>query len=77
MANKHLKRSVATKCPISGLACINCSLYRGKHFNLCFQDHFRGDSAKGTGPLKSMGYPASAQIVKCENCDSGYLVVNP
>lgn len=54
-----------TKCPVSGRLCINCSLYRGKHFNMCFQDHYRGDSAKLTGPLTSMGYPAAAQIVKC------------
>jgi len=62
------------KCPLSGKACINCSLYRGKHFNLCFQDHYGGDSTKLTGQLKSMGYPASARIVKCDKCDTGYLV---
>jgi hypothetical protein len=77
MAKKSTKKVVNQKCPISGYACINCSLYRGKHFNLCFQDHFGGDEKKLTGPLKSMGYPASAQIVKCENCSSGYLVINP
>ena len=76
MTRKREKNSMNIKCPISGLACINCSLYRGKHFNLCFQDHFGGDGTKLTGPLISMGYPASAQIVKCENCDSGYLVKN-
>jgi hypothetical protein len=65
-----------TKCPFSGKACINCAIYRGKHFNLCFQDHYRGDDGKGTGPLKSMGYPASARIVKCEQCSTGFLVVN-
>jgi hypothetical protein len=65
------------KCPISGSVCINCSLYRGKHFNLCFQDHYRGDSTKGTGPLFSMGYPASARIVKCEIRSAGYLAVSP
>jgi len=52
------------KCPLSGRACINCSLYRGRHFNLCFQDHYRGDNAKGTGPVKSMGYLAAGRIVK-------------
>jgi hypothetical protein len=77
MANKRAKNSMNLKCPISGSACINCSLYRGKHFNLCFQDHFAGDEKKLTGPLVSMGYPASAQIVKCDKCATGYLVVNP
>jgi hypothetical protein len=75
MAKKSTKK--IEKCPISGYACINCSLYRGKHFNLCFQDHYRGDSTKLTGPLKSMGYPATANIVKCDKCETGYLVVNP
>jgi len=64
MEKKSKQKSINVKCPISGYVCINCSLYRGKHFNLCFQDHFRGDGTKLTGPLKSMGYPASAQIVK-------------
>ena len=77
MAKKSLNKSINIKCPISGSACINCALYRGKHFNVCFQDHYRGDDRKGTGPLMSMGYPASAQIVKCENCSTGYLVINP
>jgi hypothetical protein len=62
------------KCPISGKGCINCPLYRGRHYNQCFQDHYEGDDSKGTGPLFSMGYPASAVIVKCDKCESGYLV---
>jgi len=76
MAKKISKKVVNVKCPISGNACINCSLYRGKHFNLCFQDHFGGDSTKLTGPLVSMGYPATARIVKCDNCSTGYLVID-
>jgi len=57
----------ATKCPLSRRSCINCSLYRGRHFNLCFQDHYRGDNRKGTGPVRSMGYLAAARIVKASN----------
>jgi hypothetical protein len=76
MVKKSMKNSANVKCPISGHGCINCSLYRGKHFNQCFQDHYRGDSSKGTGPLMSMGYPASAKIVKCESCSTGYLVID-
>ncbi|MDR1727149.1 MAG: hypothetical protein LBT74_04365 [Acidobacteriota bacterium] len=53
------------KCPISRRACINCSLYRGRHFNLCFQEHYRGDGAKGTGPVKCMGSVAVTRVVKC------------
>ena len=63
------------KCPISEKACINCALYRGRHFNLCFQDHYGEDNKKGTGPLKSMGYPATAHVVKCDKCSTGYLLV--
>ena len=77
MAKKRSQKNTNVKCPISGLACINCSLYRGKHFNLCFQDHYAGDGTKLTGPLKSMGYPAAANVVKCDECETGYLVINP
>lgn len=52
------------KCPLSRKGCINCSLYRGRHYNLCFQDHYRDDSTKGTGPVRSMGYLAASRIVK-------------
>jgi len=38
-----------------------------KTFNLCFQDHYRGDSRKGIGPVRSMGYLATARIVKISN----------
>jgi len=54
----------STKCPLSARACINCSLYRGRHYNLCFQDHYRGDNRKGTGPIRSMGYLAASRVVK-------------
>jgi hypothetical protein len=59
------------KCPVSGKACINCALYRGRHYNICFQDHYRGDDRKGTGPIISMGYLASARIVKRSQCSQG------
>ena len=65
-----------TKCPISGKGCINCPLYRGKHFNQCFQDHYRGDDSKMTGPLFSMGYPASGAIVKCDICDTEFALID-
>ena len=52
------------KCPISGTVCTNCPLYRGRHFNIYFQNHYGDDDRKGTGPLKSMGYPAAAIVVK-------------
>ena len=75
MVKRKVSKNIV-KCPLSGKACINCSLYRGRHFNVCFQDHYRGDSTKLTGPLKSMGYPAAAKIVKCDQCSTGFLVVN-
>lgn len=64
------------KCPFSGRACINCAVYRGRHFNLCFQDHYRGDGSKGTGPLRSMGYLATARIVKSGPETTGSSAVN-
>ena len=71
MVKRNLLKS-NVRCPLSGKACINCALYRGKHFNLCFQDHYRGDGTKGTGPLMSMGYPASAFIVRCDQALPGF-----
>jgi hypothetical protein len=76
MVKMRQKVSTNVKCPFSGKACINCALYRGRHFNICFQDHYRGDDRKGTGPLKSMGYPATARIVKCDQCSTGYLLTD-
>ncbi|NLV32226.1 MAG: hypothetical protein GXY47_13855 [Acidobacteria bacterium] len=76
MARKGIKKDAPLVCPLSGKACINCALYRGRHFNLCFQDHHRGDDQKGTGPLKSMGFPAAARIVKCDQCETGYWVLD-
>jgi hypothetical protein len=76
MAKKHQKMNTNIKCPLSGKACINCSLYRGRHFNQCFQDHYRGDNRKGTGPLISMGYLATGRIVKCDQCATGYVLAD-
>jgi len=71
MAKNNMKTN---KCPISGKGCINCPLYRGRHYNQCFQDHYGGDDSKGTGPLFSMGYLASGAIVKCDTCESEYIL---
>jgi hypothetical protein len=29
-------------CPFSGKLCKECSLYRGRHYLLCFKDQYRG-----------------------------------
>jgi hypothetical protein len=29
-------------CPFSGKLCKECSLYRGRHYLLCFDDRYRG-----------------------------------
>jgi hypothetical protein len=29
-------------CPFSGKYCKECSLYRGRHYFLCFKDKYRG-----------------------------------
>jgi len=31
-------------CPISGGACIECAIYRGRHYYLCYSQNFRGTS---------------------------------
>ncbi|MDD3844762.1 MAG: hypothetical protein PHC90_00225 [Syntrophorhabdaceae bacterium] len=31
-------------CPISGTACIECGIYRGRHYNLCYSENYRGTS---------------------------------
>lgn len=31
-------------CPISGGACIECAIYRGRHYYLCYSKSFRGTS---------------------------------
>lgn len=28
-------------CPFTGGRCVECSLYRGRHYNLCFSEHFQ------------------------------------
>jgi hypothetical protein len=29
-------------CPFSGKLCRECALYRGRHYFLCFEKHYRG-----------------------------------
>jgi hypothetical protein len=29
-------------CPFSSKSCINCSVYRGRHYFLCFNPQYRG-----------------------------------
>lgn len=31
-------------CPISGGACIECAIYRGRHYYLCYSQNYRGTS---------------------------------
>jgi hypothetical protein len=31
-------------CPISGTACIECGIYRGRHYYLCYSQNYRGTS---------------------------------
>jgi hypothetical protein len=37
-------------CPFTGKKCVECSLYRGRHLNLCFSVHLH--TARG-GKVKS------------------------
>jgi hypothetical protein len=29
-------------CPVSKTMCIDCAIYRGRHYNLCFSKGYRG-----------------------------------
>lgn len=33
-------------CPFTGKCCMECSLYRGRHQNLCFHPHFQNTNDK-------------------------------
>ncbi len=35
---------VKMACPISKGACVDCAIYRGRHFYLCFSKEYRGVS---------------------------------
>ena len=71
MAKNTIIGSASLKCPLSGKACINCALYRGEHFNLCFQDHYRGKITKAPVRSKAWGYLAAARIVKYDQRETG------
>ena len=34
-------------CPFSGKLCAECSLYRGRHYFLCFYEKYRGHLGEG------------------------------
>ncbi|MGD9115555.1 MAG: hypothetical protein PVJ61_00010 [Dehalococcoidia bacterium] len=34
-------------CPFSGRLCQQCSLYRGRHYYLCFNKQYRGHLKEG------------------------------
>jgi len=31
-------------CPISGSPCIECAIYRGRHYYLCYSQNYKGTS---------------------------------
>jgi hypothetical protein len=53
-------------CPFTGGQCVECSLYRGRHKNLCFYAHFQNtddiksiqkDMRWGNGRVVKTPYP--------------------
>jgi hypothetical protein len=36
----NMKKAIMI-CPFTGECCMECSLYRGRHQNLCFHQHFQ------------------------------------
>jgi hypothetical protein len=46
-------------CPFSGKLCRECSIYRGRHYYLCFCQQYRGYVAKSEPASKANG-PVSA-----------------
>jgi hypothetical protein len=39
-------------CPFSGKLCRECSLYRGRHYYLCFSKKYRGHLEKSEGATR-------------------------
>ena len=46
-------------CPFSGRLCEECSLYRGRHYYLCFCEKYRGYLSDAADDNGSPGYSAS------------------
>jgi hypothetical protein len=42
-------------CPFSGKICQECSIYRGRHYYLCFCQHYRGYVTKSEPVCKVNG----------------------
>ncbi len=42
------------KCPFSGRACKNCTLYRSRHYSLCFNTHYQENLPIEDATIKSI-----------------------
>ncbi len=61
-------------CPISGTACIECAIYRGRHYYLCYSKAYKGSSfdpdrleefesaGKNKGRDKTFGMPEKIEV---------------
>ncbi len=61
-------------CPISGTACVECAIYRGRHYYLCYSSSYKGSSfdpervkeLKATeckeDPGKTFGMPGKIEV---------------
>ena len=47
-------------CPFSSQLCRNCSVYRGRHYALCFSEGYRGYLEPGEHARATLGSPFEA-----------------
>ena len=61
-------------CPITGTPCVECAIYRGRHYYLCYSQAYRGSSfdpesirelkksERTNNPGKTYGMPETIEI---------------
>ena len=57
------------RCPFNDKLCIECTLYRGRHYYLCNCEHYRGyikpkDKVITDGKLESAGFDKIKEVVR-------------
>ncbi len=51
---------VKMACPISGGVCVECAIYRGRHYYLCFAPKYRGHAGAPPAPTEKPGKQAGS-----------------
>lgn len=53
-------------CPISGGPCVECALYRGRHYFLCFSKHYN-ESSRNFQHLDEQEFKATLKALGSEH----------